>query len=166
MDKNIILKEMPWDELEYTRIPKTWFEELKKLESYEQQEELFFKALADKKKDITNEIDNMNEDLIEFKAFGLRYKRELEKIYNEQVETLTNMWEELNLGDNLYEKVKEMRAKVKPLIDDVKFVEERLKGLNTYRVEGLIKTMNDYNRLSNENKELLVEMLRDENRIK
>lgn len=163
---NILLKELSWDECEYTKIPKEWHEKLKKMQSYEEQEAFFFKAIEDKKKDIKSEIENMEDSLVEFKAFGLRYKRELEKIYNEQQEQLVNMWEELNLGDSLYEKVKEMRSKIKPLIDDVNTVKDGLKGVDTYRIEQLIKVMREYEYLSSSQKELLVEMLKSENRIK
>lgn len=156
---NILLKELSWDECEYTKIPKEWYEKLKKMESYEEQEVFFFKALDDKKKDIANEIENMEESLVEFKAFGLRYKRELEKIYNEQYEQLCNLWEELNLGDNLYQKVKEMRDKISPLVKDVKDLESSLKGLDTYRTDRFIETIERFNRLGDEERELLKIML-------
>lgn len=154
-----ILKELDWSETDYIRIPKEWKEKLDTMQSYEAQEEFFFKAIENKKKDIANEIEAMEDNLVEFKAFGLRYKRELEKIYEEQSEILMKLWDDVNLGTKLYEQIKNMSSKVRPLINDVKELEQELSKVKTWNIDKVIQTLNDYKYLDETQKEVLKIML-------
>jgi hypothetical protein len=94
-------KELVW-------VSKEIKETLDKAESQEEQERIFYKVIEDKKIDIKTQIESLEDDVLLFKGLGIKYKNELEKIYNQQSEQLEKLWENFNADDKIYKQTKKI----------------------------------------------------------
>lgn len=159
------LKDLTWDEKEYGVFPKKWLEELKKMESLEEQEKYFFKALEDRKTDIKNQIECLEDDLLMFKAFGIKYKNEFEKVYKEQQEQLEKFYEEVTMPDHLYQKTKEISKEVGNIKNTIKDINNSIQYLEIGRLERAIDTVERFNRMSSEEKEIIEQFILKERKI-
>ena len=66
-----------------TELKKAWDNS----ESEEEKKKVFFKAIEDKKIDVKSQIESLEDDVLLFKGIGIRYKTELEKVYNKSRST-------------------------------------------------------------------------------
>jgi hypothetical protein len=77
-----------------TELKKEW----DKANSEEEQTKVFLKAIENREIDIIGQIEGLEEDVFLFKGIGIKYKTELEKVYNEQSSQLEKIWEDFNCG--------------------------------------------------------------------
>jgi len=111
--------------------------------------------IKNRKLDITYAIESLDDDLLVFKAFSLKYKTELQKVYDEQSDKLEKLFE--NCGDiqsKMYLKIEETKTKLNPITDKIKAINETLDKVNTYKIEKLIELIEKFNRMSEEDKRL------------
>lgn len=153
------IKNLSWDEKEYGVFPKKWLDELKKIESLEEQERYFFKAIEDRKLDITKEIGYLEDSLLMFKAFGIKYKNEFEKVYKEQQEQLEKFYEEVTMPDHLYQKTKEISKEVGNIKNTIKDINDSIQYLEVGRLERAIDVVERFNRMSTEEKEIIEKII-------
>jgi len=130
-------------------------ETIEKMESDQEKLKLVDKMINDRKLDITYAIESLDDDLLVFKAFSLKYKTELQKVYDEQSDKLEKLFE--NCGDiqsKMYLKIEETKTKLEPIISKIKSINETLEKVNTYKIERLIELIEKFNRMSEEDKKL------------
>ena len=147
------------EEKEYMLVPKKLADELEQANSREEQEKLFFDAIYKKKKDISEEIEALDDDLLMFKAFGTKYKNELDKIYNEQYEKIEQTWEKLNAGDSIYKKLKSLNDSVKGLDRTLEEVERKIKYMSVRNLENAMNVIDRFNNMSHDDRNLLEKLM-------
>jgi len=147
------------DTYEYTRIPKNIAEELTKAASRKGQEDIFFKAIADRKRDVKNQIEVLDDDLLLFKAFGVKYQNELEKIYNDQYSKFEDVWDKLNASDMVYGKLKELESKTKQFKQDIESINNSIDHVSMYKIEKVIEIVDKFNRMSEDDKGIIKYLL-------
>ena len=92
-------KELIW-------VPKELKEAYEKAESEEEQKKIFFKAIEDRKLDIKNEIENLNDEMLLFKGIGIEYKTQLRSVYEEQSKQIDKIWDDFSSDGKILKQVK------------------------------------------------------------
>lgn len=145
-------------------------EEFKKewdnLNSEEEQKKMFFKAIENKKLDVKHEIESLEEEVLIFKAIGLRYKSELEKVYNEQSSQLEKIWEEFNCGDKIYKQALQIKEDLKPIVETIRSINREFDNVSTYKIENLISVIEKFNSMTHSDKQLLTILLNNQKEVK
>ena len=115
--------------------------------------------INNRKLDITYAIESLDDDLLMFKAFSLKYKTELQKVYEEQGDKLEKLFEDCgDIQSKMHQKIKETKDKLEPIISNIKSINETLDKVNTYKIEKVIDLIEKFNRMSEDDKRLF-EML-------
>ena len=143
------------EKYEYVQLPKDLYDKLVEAKSRQEQEKMFFAEIEARKTDIKNEIENLEDDVLRFKAVGIRYKSSLEKIYEEQAVELDKLWECMNLEDNIYSKLKTMNSQLSQFKNDIKQINESMNHLNSYNLEKIISLVEKFNGFTNQDKEII-----------
>jgi len=141
-------KELIWVPVE---LKEAW----EKAASDEEQAKVFLKAIEDKKLDVKYQIESLDEDVLLFKGLGIRYKNELEKVYNEQSLQLEKMWEDFNCGDKIGEQVRKITSNMSPVVEMMKSINKEFDSVSTYKVENLISVIEKFNDMTVKDKKLL-----------
>jgi hypothetical protein len=141
-------------------------EELKKewdkANSEEEQTKVFLKAIENRKIDIKGQIEGLEEDVLLFKGIGIKYKTELEKVYNEQSSQLEKIWEDFNCGDKIAEQVRKIKSTMSPVIETMKSINKEFDSVSTYKVENLISVIEKFNNMTDSDKKLLEVLLNNQ----
>ena len=148
-------KELVW-------VSKEIKEALEKAESQEEQEKIFFKVIEDRKFDIKTQIESLDDDVLLFKGIGIKYKTELEKIYNQQSEQLEKLWEDFNAGDRIYKQAKQIEKDLQPIVNTIELINKRLSDISTWKIENMIDLINKFNNMSDSTKEMLKILIESE----
>jgi predicted nucleic acid-binding Zn-ribbon protein len=129
------------------------------LDSDQEKLRIIEETIKSRKEDITYTIESLDDDLLRFKAFALKYKTELQKVYEEQNNQLEKLFEDIGgMQDNIYLKIEQAKKQLNPITDKVKEINKTLDNVNTYKIERLIELIEKFNRMSEENK-MLFELL-------
>lgn len=148
-------KELIWVS---TELKEAW----DKADSDEEQSKIFFKVIEDKKLDIKYEIESLEEDVLLFKGLGIRYKIELEKVYNEQSTQLEKMWEDFNCSDKIAKQAQKIKSTLSPVIETMKSINKEFDSVSTYKVENLIEVIEKFNNMTATDKKLLEILLNNQ----
>ena len=122
-------KELIW-------VTKEQAEIFKGLDSEDNQKNFVDKLIKERKLDIQNSIECLDDDLLRLKAFALTYKTELKKVYDEQEKVLEELWEEHD--EKIYElknKITQLKPELEKATSQVKEVSNALSGISTYSIE-------------------------------
>jgi len=145
-------KELIW-------VPKAMKETIEKMDSDQEKLKLVDEYIKNRKLDITYSIESLDDDLLMFKAFSLKYKTELQKVYEEQGDKLEKLFEDCgDIQSKMHQKIKETKDKLEPIISNIKSINETLDKVNTYKIEKVIDLIEKFNRMSEDDKRLF-EML-------
>ncbi len=130
------------------------------LESDTSKKELVDKLITERKIDIQDAIEGLDDDLIRLKSFAVTYKSELKKVYDEQNRALEELWETHD------EKIYELKNKIKQLTPDFKEVENQINALNkimngisTYQIDKLIDVVHKVVNMSEADRKLMVDLI-------
>lgn len=148
------------EDYEYVQLPKHLYDLIIKEEGRDAQERLFFKEIESRKYDLKNEIENLEEDVLRFKAVGVRYKNNLEKIYNEQYEELEKMWNTMNLEENVYAKLKTVNSQMNLFKNSINEINSQIKNVNVYNLEKVIDLVEKFNRFSQDDKDIITYLMK------
>ena len=136
-------------------VPKKLKEDWEKAFSEEEQIKIFYKAIEDKKFDIKNEIESLDEQVLIFKGIGLKYKNEFEKVYSEQAQQIEKIWMDFNCGDKIYKQAKKIKDDLAPISECISSINSTLNNLSIYKIQDLINLIEKFNSMSDKDKELL-----------
>lgn len=141
-------KELIW-------VNKNLAEAYKELDTDMKRAEFVNELIKQKKVDITSDIQNLDDDLLRFKAFVLNYSTALKEAYDKQAERLEQLWEECS---EPIEKIDKQTMRIKKdiydITKDIKDISKELEGLSTYKLERLIKLIDTYNDMSDSDKDI------------
>jgi hypothetical protein len=113
------------------------------------------KVIADRKRDITSDIQNLSDDLIRFKAFALDYSLSFKEAYQTQNERLESIWNEHQVEFERTEKqIFKAVSDVKGLKEQVDGLNKSLDSINIYKVDKLIDLIDKFNRMGTENRRI------------
>jgi len=126
-----------------------------KMDSDHEKLRIVNELIATRKKDITFDIEALDDDLLRFKAFSLKYKTELQKVYEEQSTKLEQLFEDCgDIQSKMYLKIEETKGKLDPIISKIRSINETLDKVSTYKIEKVIELIEKFNRMSEEDKRL------------
>lgn len=154
------------EQREYVWIDKRLAEKLKKLDSIELQEEAVKEVIKEKKLDLSSEFEQLDESLLMFKSVCLTHKKELEKVYKEQADTLYKMWETdgdtstaiLQHARKLANELHPVKSEVRELVDSIKELKKLTGDLPLpYK---FVESVEAISRMNAETKDLLVRFLK------
>lgn len=135
-----------------------------KMESDDEKLKCVAKYIDSKKQTITADIEALDDDLLRFKAFALKYKTEIEKVYNEQSDALEKVF--LDCGDvqsKMYLKIEETKKALLPIVDKIKEVNKTLDNINTYKIERMIELIHKFSVMNDEEKRILEIIINQQN---
>jgi len=152
------------DNKELIWVPKEVKETIEKMESDQEKLKVVDKMINDRKLDITFAIEALDDDLLRFKAFSLKYKTELQKVYEEQSDKLEKLFEDCgDIQSKMYHKIEETKDKLDPITSKIKSINETLEKINTYKIERVIDLIEKFNRMSEEDKRLFEILIKQTN---
>lgn len=135
------------------------------MESDQKKLEIVISTINQRKTDITNDIECLDNDLLQFKAFALRYKTELTKVYKEQQIAFEKLFEEVgDIQSKMFCKTKEIKKELMPIKSEVDNINKLLSEISTYKIEQLIDIINKFNNIPDDDKKLF-KILLDANKI-
>jgi hypothetical protein len=70
------------------------------------------------------DMENLDDDMLQFKAFAVKYRKELEEVYKDQQDKAYKLWEKYN------EELPRVREALKPVIDEVNKLTDIVDALN------------------------------------
>ncbi len=118
------------------------------------------KLIADRKIDIENSIESLDDDLLRLKAFALTYKTELKKVYEEQDKALQDLWE--SHDEKIYElkeKIKQLKPELQGVKNQIDEVNKVMNGVSTYNIDKLLEVIHKVNYMSEADKELMINLI-------
>ena len=134
------------DNRELIWVTKGQAEMFKELNSEVSQNNFVDKLIKERKLDIQNSIENLDDDLLRLKSFGLTYKTELKKVYDEKIYELKN-------------KITQLKPELEKATSQVKEVSNALSGISTYSIERLIDVVYKVNCMSEKDKKLMIDLI-------
>ncbi len=127
------------DKKELIWVSKELAEEYKQLESVEEQERAVKKIIKDKRLDLEQEQELLSESLLQFKSVCLAHRKGLEKVYQEQADTLNTLWEDMgDVTTQINKSVTALANRIGPVRQQVEALKKEISGLNVYVPENLI----------------------------
>lgn len=153
------------DEKELIWVTKEQKEAFNDLNSDQNKKNFVDKLIADRKIDIENSIECLDDDLLRLKAFALTYKTELKKVYDEQDEALEKLWE--THDEKIYElkeKIKQLKPELQNIKNQIDKVSEIMNGLSTYNIDKLLEVVRKVNGMSEDDKKLMIDLINLTNR--
>jgi len=148
------------DNKELIWVTKEQAEIFKELDIDDNRKNFVDKLIKERKLDIQNSIESLDDDLLRLKAFTLTYKTELKKVYEEQEKVLEELWEEHD--EKIYElkeKIKQLKPELEKVTSQVKEVSNALSGISTYSIERLIDVVYKVNYMSEKDKKLMMDLI-------
>lgn len=146
-------KELIWVTKEQARI-------FNDLDADENKKNFVDKLIRDRKVDIQNSIESLDDDLLRLKAFALTYKTELKKVYDEQDKALEELWE--SHDEKIYElkeKIKQLKPELQNVKSQIDEVSKVMNGLSTYNIDKLIEVVRKVNGMSEDDKKLMTDLI-------
>lgn len=134
-------------------VPKSMKKLIDELESDNAKLNLVEKWIEQRKLNIKSDIESLDDDLLMFKAFALKYKKELESVFDEQDKQLEDLWNKCN--DSCREsinKINKVKDELRNVVSQVDSVKKTLDGISTYKIEQLLNLVERFNRMSQEEK--------------
>jgi len=152
------------DNKELIWVPKEVKEIYEKMESDHEKLKIVDEMIKNRKIDITYAIEALDDDLLRFKAFSLKYKTELQKVYDEQNDKLEKLFEDCgDIQSKMHLKIEETTKKLDPVTDKIKEINVALDKVNTYKIERVIELIEKFNRMNEEDKRLFEILIKQSN---
>ena len=143
------------DDKELIWVKKEIAEEYKSLESDIKMADMINDIIRRKKVDISNDIENLDDDLIRFKGFCLNYASKFKEAYNEQTENIEKIWEDCNEPiSNIISKTSHIKKEISGISGDIRNISASINDLDTYKLDRIIGIIEKYNSMTDDDKEI------------
>ena len=157
------------NEKEYVYVEKKLAEKIKRLGTEEEQIEKEVLCYIEKtKKDISNQVEYLDDDILMFKGKLASYKKAFKEAYNTAEKEMYFFWEDFDkkLSDR-YKKLDSKFSSISKTLDrefqqrahQVETLSKRLESINTYNFERIITFLQSFETLSPESKELFAKLV-------
>ncbi len=153
-------KELIW-------VDKKLADEYKSLKSVEQQELLVKKVIEKRGLDLTEELEMLSDNTLQFKSVCLVHRKELEKIYAEESDKLYKLWEEM--GDitskisqharAVAQQIDPIRREVSELSKNTSSLGKKIGQINLYIPDKLVQIASMVGAMDDKTKTLLRDLL-------
>lgn len=133
---------------------------LKDLDSDSSQKDFVDKLIKERKIDIENSIEALDDDLLRLKAFALTYKTELRKVYDEQDKALGDLWE--THDEKIYElkeKIRQLKPELQNVKQQIEEVNKVMNSVSTYSIDKLLEVVHKVSVMSDADKKLMVDLI-------
>ena len=161
------------EDYEYMRVPIELAVKLKELENedalYEKEVLCYIERT---KKDISNQVELLDDDILMFKGKLASYKKAFKEAYSSADTEMYSFWEDFDkkLSDR-YTKLDSKFSSISKTLDrefqervhQVESLSKRLESLNIYNFEKIITFLESFETLNPESKELFVKLVGGEN---
>ena len=149
-------RELIWVDREIAR-------KYKELESDTEKLKLVNEVIKNKGLDITADIENLNDDLLRFKAFALNYSTEFEKTYKEQTDKMEKFHETNGyIFDKISTQTMKLQGEVNKIGDEIKELNNQMSKIDTYKIERMISLIEKFNGMSSEDKRIFELILKSQ----
>ena len=140
-------------------VPKEFGKEYEKVTDDNTRLKLLEEFLATTRKDIREEYESslkaMEEDALIYEGLALKTKQRFTEVKDEAVAAAYSVWQKYDEEvSKMKKKAQEMTTTLKPLVDELKGIEELTMKVNTFGVEKLTKAVEAMNNLHGQNKEM------------
>ena len=150
------------DNKELIWVTKEQAAQFKELDTVEHQSKVATEIVRQKGLDIESELNQLDDDLIRFKAACLVHKSEMEKVYTEQADKLealiNNCWDVMPVAkDNAQKMADELQPfadKITDLSVSINEVKKLTQGINFYGIEQLTKLVEQVNYMDKNSKDI------------
>ena len=143
------------DDKELIWVKKEIAEEYKSLESDIKMADMINDIIRRKKVDISDDIENLDDDLIRFKGFCLNYANKFKEAYNEQTENIEKIWEDCNEPiSNIVSKTSHIKKEISGISGDIRNISASINDLDTYKLDRIIGIIEKYNSMTDDDKEI------------
>jgi hypothetical protein len=133
---------------------------IKNLENVDQIE-VINKILEERKQDMRLDMENLESDMLQFKVFAMKYRKELEEVYKDQQDKAYKLWEKYN------EELPRIQAAIQPVIDEVNkltvvvdTLNNKLEKITSWEVDKLSKLIDSLRTLSTRDASRIREIVR------
>ena len=152
-------KEIPMTHIWVTQEYADKYNELDKCDA---QAKIALEIIDSKKLDVTNELSQLDDDLIRFKAACLVHKSELEKVYNEQQlrmeKLIDDCWDVMPLAkknaQKMADELQPFADKVTDLSVSINKVKELTQGIDFYGIDKITKLVEQVSYMDSASKEI------------
>jgi Na+/phosphate symporter len=141
-------------------VSKKLAEEYKQLDSVEEQERAVKRIIKDKRLDLEEEQELLSESLLMFKSVCLSHRKELTNVYEEQLDLLNRLWEDMgDIKTQINQHVEKMVNKISPLRKEVSDLKKEIENLRLYVPEQLARLAEHVGGMDENTRSLLRELL-------
>ncbi len=141
-------------------VPKKFAKAYARAKSEEKQLEILEEILSKQKRDIKQDLENLDYDVTQFKASILRYKKAFKEVYEENAKQVYALWEEIEkTKPSQAQFINQLKNDLKPIMDEVKLLSEFMKNVNTYYLEKFLALINSVVSCDNETKEFILKVI-------
>lgn len=156
-------------------LPKELVVKLKEVENEEElKEKYILKYIDGLKRDVSKEIELIDEDILEFKASCIRYKKGMKSIYDEETDALYAAWEAMDQkrgklllnSEAISKHLKPIRQEIDSLTKDLDRLVEKIDYTTINKFEKISGILNTYSRLDDDTKQMFRLMVESSNEQK
>lgn len=136
------------------------------------QEKVIEGILQSKQRQITYEMEILDEQVLQFKLAGSRFERALSEAYEAQdlkIQKLIDISSEQH--QKIHDSAKNLASKINPIsreidnmLKSLESLDQRLSSINQYRIQDFLNILERISALSNQDRELMLKLIgvRDE----
>lgn len=141
------------EETDYIRLPKRLIDQIKDLDNADK---VITKYIEESKRDIKNNLDFLEDEVIAYKGSMAKTRIAFNEAKEEALAANYKIWENFEEDKKqIWNKSKEIVESLKPLTEELSKINRAIDGLNTYRLDELMKTIQAFSGLWGENKEMM-----------
>ena len=148
------------EERELIWVSKSQAEFFKALEDDTKRGDFVLSLIEKTKKQMINDVENLDDDLLQYKSFVLRYSREFKKAYDEQSINIEKLWEDCTKpADEVRSKANKIKDEIKGIQKLVDETKEQIKSIDFYGIERVIALIDRFNSMTERDKEIMTRIL-------
>ena len=152
------------DKQELIWVDKELAEKYKELDSDVSKAKIVNSLIRQKKFDVQDDLESLEDDLIRFKGFSLSYASEFRKAYKSQSENIENIWEDSQDPINkINARTRSIKEDIISIRKDVEDVAESIENLDIYKLDRIVELIEKYNRMTDDDKQIFNIILSNQN---
>ena len=138
-----------------TKEDKVQFEANK--DNYDLQLNIINKYFTSEKKWIKDEMQQIDDNLLQYRALLLRTREAVKEAQNEHYDKINDFWDEIAKGiPSFKDKVEKITEKISPILFELEKIKNMLNNVSTYQLEGIMKLVSTFSNMSNKDKEFFM----------
>jgi len=140
--------------------PKSIIKKFKDIDSVEELAKLCEETIKDKRLNIKQQNENLEDDVLRFKSFCLSHRTHMREVYSEEEELLYKMWEDLDKKTTeTRNRIKDMSKEISKVSSSVGIFKKELSDLHIYGADRLLELANTINNMDQNTKDILRHVL-------